>query len=848
MTVNLSKITSFQKTTHPTNSLLFLIKILLLFLCCFSIGQAQPFFKAKQAFQQGHYEQAIKQWQLVLSAKQDMIHRLDAWIGIAAAYRHLGLYDKALHTLNTALSVVHQNSDAAHHTFVLNELTKLHLAQKGKKLETARQSAEKALSIARDINNPALLVEALCQWGNLLSAEYDYEGALEAYKEALTFMTQIFPWSQKNIFPSLSKGEIKELHGQILINQAQTTYLLDVDNAYQYDNQKEAFRESMVVVEQALEITKNWPNVFRETFALIALSQLMQEIQKQLEKPSAQVTHLTYQALNRARGSAERLNSAQAKTYIYGYMGQLYERGKRYNDALKLTRHALFSAQQIHDQQLLYYWGWQLGRIHKAQGTTQAAIEAYRQAMKNINLKGIREQVVLSGYNSGTFRERVAPVYFELADLLLQEAAKTEQESQRDKLLREARTTIEFFKQAELQDYFQSECVTAQTQCIHLEQAIDAQTAVLYPISLPDRLELLLSLPNTNSLIQATVPVTEKSLRREIAFFLSPLRRHPLSYVRAEGEEEDEEDENVACAPSEWKNLPLMVEESKLAKMFLKPAQKLYRWLIQPLSEQLATHNIKTLVVVPEGVLRTLPFSALHDGQRFLVQDYALATTPSLCLGNLKPQLSEVKDIFVSGLSEAVQGFSSLPCAKYEMEALQKLYNLHDNRRKPLFNKTFTYKNMIDKIRKTRYSVVHIASHGQFKAELENTFLLTYNDKLSMNKLERIVRRSADEEKPVELLTLSACETAVGNDRAALGLAGIALKAGVKSALASLWKVDDAATPAMLLEFYQQLTNPNVSKAQALQNAQKMMLTDKKYAQFRHPYYWSAFLLIGSWF
>ncbi|MDM8560369.1 CHAT domain-containing protein [Candidatus Parabeggiatoa sp. HSG14] len=839
----------FQKLSPQTNlnPFIFFSNVLILFLCCFSIGQAQPLLKAKQAFQQGHYEQAIKQWQLVLSTRQDMIHRLNASVGIAAAYRHLGLYDKALHTLNTALSAVHQNNDnAAHSAFLLNELTKLYLAQKkGKVLEKARQKVEKALAMARNINSPSLLAEVLCQWGNLLSAEYDYEGALEAYKEALTFVTQISPMSQ-DIFPSLSKREIKELQGQILINQAQTTYLLSVDNAYQYDDQKEAFSESMTVVEHALKATQNWPNIFRETFALIALSQLLQEIQVQLEKTDAQITHLTYQALNRARGLAERLDNTQAKTYIYGYMGHLYEQEKRYNEALKLTRHALFSAQQIHDQQLLYYWGWQLGRIHKAQGTNQAAIEAYRQAMKNINLKGIREQVVFSGYNTGTFRERVAPVYFELADLLLQEATKTESTIQRDKLLREARTTVEFFKQAELQDYFQSECVTAQTQCIHLEQAIDAQTAILYPIPLSDRLELLLSLPKTNSLIQATVPVTEKKLRREIAFFLSPLRRHPLSYVRSEGEEE--EDENVACAPSEWKNLPLMTEESPLAKMYLKPAQKLYSWLVQPLAEKLVTHNIKTLVVVPEGVLRTLPFSALHDGQRFLVEDYALAATPGLCLGNLKPQQLDMRDILVSGLSEAVQGFSSLPCAKYEMEALKKLYNLIDNRRKPLFNKTFTYPNMVDKIRNTRYSVVHIASHGQFKAELENTFLLTYNDKLSMNKLERIVRRSADEEKPVELLTLSACETAVGNDRAALGLAGIALKAGVKSALASLWKVDDAATPAMLLEFYQQLTNPNVSKAQALQNAQKMMLSNEKYTQFQHPYYWSAFLLIGSWF
>jgi len=145
------------------------------------------------------------------------------------------------------------------------------------------------------------------------------------------------------------------------------------------------------------------------------------------------------------------------------------------------------------------------------------------------------------------------------------------------------------------------------------------------------------------------------------------------------------------------------------------------------------------------------------------------------------------------------------------------------------------------------YSIVHIASHGQFSANLKNTFVLTYNDKLSMDKLEDLMNLTILKNDPVDLLTLSACETAVGDDRAALGLAGVALKAGVQSALASLWKVDDEATPAVVIEFYRQLQNPNISKAEALQKAQKMILTDKLYERYRHPYFWSAFLLIGNW-
>lgn len=198
----------------------------------------------------------------------------------------------------------------------------------------------------------------------------------------------------------------------------------------------------------------------------------------------------------------------------------------------------------------------------------------------------------------------------------------------------------------------------------------------------------------------------------------------------------------------------------------------------------------------------------------------------------------------LGGLSKARQGFSSLPCAEYELENLQTLYKTNSQL---LLNKTFTIPILDTNIENRDYSIVHIASHGQFSADLENTFILTYDDKLSMNKLEKLMDITTLEGKPVDLLTLSACETAVGDDRAALGLAGVALKAGVKSALASLWKVDDEATPAVVIEFYRQLRIPGISKAKALQNAQKMLLTDKKYVRYQHPYYWSAFLLIGNW-
>jgi len=141
--------------------------------------------------------------------------------------------------------------------------------------------------------------------------------------------------------------------------------------------------------------------------------------------------------------------------------------------------------------------------------------------------------------------------------------------------------------------------------------------------------------------------------------------------------------------------------------------------------------------------------------------------------------------------------------------------------------------------------VVHIASHGKFDKDPRKTFLLTYDGKLTMNDLEQLIGMSKFRKEPVELLTLSACQTAAGDDRAALGLAGVALKAGARSAIATLWFINDEATSELVADFYrQQSVNPSFSKAQALQQAQINML---KQEQYKHPAYWAPFLLIGNW-
>lgn len=187
----------------------------------------------------------------------------------------------------------------------------------------------------------------------------------------------------------------------------------------------------------------------------------------------------------------------------------------------------------------------------------------------------------------------------------------------------------------------------------------------------------------------------------------------------------------------------------------------------------------------------------------------------------------------------AKQGFPALEYVAQELDAIHAVYG-----GTVLKNETFRLTNVQQELTTTPYTIVHIASHGQFAGEADKTFLLTFDKKLTMNQLEQFMGLSQYRERPVELLTLSACETAAGDDRAALGLAGVAVKAGARSALATLWSVNDQASSQLMVAFYRQLQQPDVSKAKALQRAQLLLLSNPNY---RHPYYWSPFLLIGNW-
>jgi CHAT domain-containing protein len=390
--------------------------------------------------------------------------------------------------------------------------------------------------------------------------------------------------------------------------------------------------------------------------------------------------------------------------------------------------------------------------------------------------------------------------FLDLVDLLLQSAGAAPAAPQRTALLQEARETMELLKVAELQNYFRQDCVDpAPSEPVRLDD-ISPRAAVIYPILLPERTEVLVGTAagmsrHVAAVGQARVTAVIRELRRTL--------------------------------------------QKRTTFQYLQPSRQLYDWLIRPLEPELAEGSIDTLVFVPYGALGTVPPSALHDGSNFLIEKYAVAITPGLRLTDPRAFRRDEVRPFLAGLTEPVQGFPPLANAGEELRRIHEIYG-----GEILIDEQFRVARVEKELENERFDVVHIASHGEFRSDADDTFLLTFDGKLTMNGLSDLVSLFRHREDRLELLALSACETAVGDDRAALGLAGVAVRAGAKSALATLWYVDDQASARLVTEFYRQLRDPALSKAAALQRAQLSLMSHRPY---RHPAYWSPYLLINNW-
>lgn len=634
----------------------------------------------------------------------------------------------------------------------------------------------KSLALARQANDVRLTATALNNLGNWHAYQKNDDQALKEYEEGISL--------------AQTSGD-KALAAKIAAN-----LITCAVNAGSWDEAKKW-------ADQIIGDGPHLSDTHEKAMALLSAGKACVDIFTQNDSKNDELRLKAYAAYRQAEQTARKIQDDRALSYALGYEGELYQLEGRSDDALRLTRHAAILAQQLKSPDILFRWQWQIARIIALQHQREQAITAYQSAVAT--LQTIRHDMSLHFGNNiyhSSFREAAGAIYFELADLLLQRAddAKSDAEIQTDLLA--ARDTAENLKAAELEDYFQDDCANLLKSKITKIETISTTAAVIYIIPLADRTEILVNMPS--------------------------------------GRIERVKSEATAAQLEETATAFRFNLEKRTTDEYLEQATQLYDWLIKPLAPLIDNDKIDTLVFVPDGALRTIPMAALSNGDHFLIEKYAIATTPGLTLMEPKPLAAQKSNLIINGLSDSVQGFAPLNYVPEEVKKLNALYGGPE-----LMNAKFIQPNVDKEFASDSYSIVHIASHGHFDSDARKTFVLTYDGRLSLDQLEQMIRPSGLRDQPVELLTLSACQTAAGDDRAALGLAGIAVKAGARSAFATLWFVNDEASSMIVGDFYANLHNiPGISKAKALQLAQIKLLSDPRYG---HPCYWAPYLIIGNW-
>jgi CHAT domain-containing protein len=721
--------------------------------------------KGTAAFRAGDAAGATQQWsEAIRLARQlgDGDLEAQALARRGEAERVAGALNDAGNDLRAALKKAEASNDQPLIAATSGALGDLELVMQ--QPEDAEKLLSRALDLGRRLGDRRLVASSSNDLGNLYLARNRLADAARAYSEA--------------------SSNAQAVGDPVLI----ATATINTARLQSQNNQPVA-----ALLSQAIGTLERAPASYNGGLALVTAGNLILDRGGNL---SADDRALADRAFRAAKSNADALRNARLASLAQGGLGRLDARVGRVDEAVRLTSQAQFAAQQSAASDLAFRLDWQQARLAAQRGDYAAALTDYRRAVAG--LQAVRKDIPVQ-YQDGrsSYRVTFGPLYREYGDLLLRRAAADPANAATLRI--EARNTIEELKESELQDYFRDSCIADFKARQKAIETIAPGSAVLYPISLPDRLELLVSFGQ--DIEQFTVPVSEAALTGEVQQFRRLL-------------------------------------EKRTTNEYLAPAQQLYNQIIRPIDPVLAAHRIDTLVIVPDQVLRIIPFAALHDGRHFLVERYATAIAPSLQLIDPKPLASGPPDALVVGISQSEQGFAGLPQVLKEVAVVHAIEG-----GETLVDGAFTDASFASALKGEPFNVVHIASHAEFSTDPRQTFVLAHNGKLSMDDLEADIKFDERRESALELLVLSACETASGDDRAALGLAGVALKAGARSAVASLWYISDQASGELIIDFYRELKTGR-SKAQALQAAQRALIASGRYA---HPAYWAPFLLIGNW-
>ncbi|MDJ0690300.1 MAG: CHAT domain-containing protein [Xenococcaceae cyanobacterium MO_188.B32] len=761
---------------------------------------------------QGNPDNALSSWQLATKIYQKLDDNqgiVSSQINQVQALQALGLYQEA----KKAIETVQKNLDYLPDDLKFKGLISLgNVFRTLGDLANSEQFLQQGLELAKSSNSAIdittsylSLADTWYSWGNLerereLSIRYEYfpwrcdvdrslslsENTANFYEKAENKYRQVLESEEAKFSTKTIKAQLNFL--KLLITTGQWSEARELSKNIQLSN-----------------LPKNRTKVYAQIALAKSLACLKQH--DSLKNTSwNKITNLIEMAIQ----DGSELQDKRAKSYALGNLGGLYEyfallaqqqrrstQAKQWRQqARQLTQKALYLAQPSEFPDIAYQWQWQLGRLFRAEEKTLESITYYQSAVQT--LESVRgDLLTINSDVQFSFRDNIEPVYRQLAQLLLQKPIAEN--------LVQTRQVIQNLQLAELESFLR--CNLESTQALdNIANRPNSTEAIIYPILLDGQIDVILKLPNDNE-----------------------LRYHKTKIVKGEVEQILQKLQNNLAKPHTKKKVQA-------------DANQVYQWLIAPWATDLERAKVDTLVFFLDTPLRNIPMAVLYDGKNYLIEKYAVAITSGLELLEPKTLQREQLNAMLAGLTESRQNYPPLKNVDLQLNQISG-----EIPSQILLDDKFTVSNFQNQLQLLPFPVVHIATHGQFSSQPEQTFILAWDNSIDLNQLSNFLKsRQEIESEPIELLVLAACQTAKGDKRATLGLAGVAINAGARSTLATLWKVSADESPGVLLsQFYRELiNNPNLTKAEALRRAQLEFLKDDSR---NRPYFWASYVLLGNW-
>ncbi|MBE7385096.1 MAG: tetratricopeptide repeat protein [Leptolyngbya sp. SIO1E4] len=826
----------------------------------------------------GDYEQAINFQQQSLAIAQEIGDRRREAISLrnlGLTQRILGDYEQAINFHQRALAIAQETGNHGDEAGFLNDLGLVYLLQGD--YQRAVDLHQQTLFIAQEIGNHGDEANAL---GNLGLAYYslgDYERALDFHQQQLVIVQKM--------------GNL----------QGEANALGSLGLAYYSLND---YRRTIDVYQQALTIFQEIGDRFGESITLSNLGNVYNSLGNY-----RQAVDLHQQAL----AIAEEIGDRQGEAIVLNNLGDSLALLRDDERAIDFYQQSLILAQTIGSQSVTGTVLSNLGHAFSRLEQPELAIVFYKQSV-NVR-ESIRDDLKeLPQELQQSFADSVAGSYRALADLLLQQ----------NRIL-EAQRVLDLLKVQELDEYFQDVQRSAQTETGIDFWQVETDLLALYQQVLDQATELAeleAKPPASRTAAEQQRLADLRAIRDEAEGWFEGFLDDPdviatVDEIRASTKGQNLEPENFEDLPNNLRQLPQktaalypLILEDRLELVLIMPdgpplrypiavsstelketivafgqalnspvsnieplAQQLYTWLIGPMAQQLDQAGIESLIYAPDGVLRYIPLAALHDGEQYLAQRFSIShvTAASLTDLNLKPQETEGRLLaaacaecsFTVTIADQAFPFADLPFTQTEVEILAEQVDEVD----VLLNQAFNPAAMADL---PSYRIVHLATHAAFVTGAPEESFIVFGSGDIINL--RDIRRDWQLDN-AELVVLSACETAVGSAELGSGIEILGLgyqieRAGAQATLASLWKVSDGGTQALMNAFYGALQQADMTKTEALRQAQIALITDDFTAvggergtieiistetgqpltgnDLSHPYYWAPFILIGN--